>query len=427
MAAARLAAEAPRVDQIGEAVGDMLSGSVLADEIGEKVDRLMRARDPGSGASKSQAKEVLAQLDQLQGDAWAAGGEEELESDSRPLDDHGHDDWRRQLEAEVAVAAESFARGGLMPETYGGPLQPSSAQAQQRKPQQRMMVAQSPEQELDGVSYLQREPDPASTALGFLAEFRSSSRPTGDQPARPAGGPEEQPESDWESGGGWTAPSASGSRRDEPSTDFSESDQERTVLPANPAALRPRQQQAVPQQQPSPGRQSGGGKAARAPARNSALATRTSNAAARPADRSVRDADSDAVVSLRAERDAALDRVQLMEEKQNDFLDAQERDLQAIEKRGSTQAAKLKTLAHENEDLRAELEQCHADLDDGRSGADGALARQTREHERLVRQLEERLADAEQGMSSEQEEAAAKLEKGQTQLQHEVSTKQIPT
>ena len=88
VAAAQLAAEAPPVGAVGAAVGEMLSSSVLADEIGEKVGELLRSRGAeGTEGRKSQAMAVLDQLNDLQGgqsrDRARGSPEEELDSDSQ--------------------------------------------------------------------------------------------------------------------------------------------------------------------------------------------------------------------------------------------------------------------------------------------------------------------------------------------------------
>jgi hypothetical protein len=426
VAAAQLAAEAPPVGAVGAAVGEMLSSSVLADEIGEKVGELLRSRGAeGTEGRKSQAMAVLDQLNDLQGgqsrDRARGSPEEELDSDSQPVGQH--DDWRRQLEAEVA-AEQSPPAAAYGADAYRETKPP------ERPARQRMMVSQSPEQELASESYLQREPDPASSALGFLAEFRSSSRdatrPGGARSRAPAG-PEEQPGTEGDDG--WT--SSAGAGRDA-TADFSESDQDRAVLPHRDA------QRGQPGARASVGGGGGGGpraggsgdadKAAKerrseagpeADAQQDSARRRTTEKRPRPV-AAVRGESAEVVARLREERDAAVEKMQVMEERQEAFMDAQERDLLAIEQRGATQAAKLKKLTHENEDLRAEVEHYHAELGDAQSGVEGALSRQAREHERQIRALEERLAEAEQGAEGTAQDASTKLARSQAQLAREL-------
>ena len=360
VARAQLAAEAPSLAAIGEKVGDMLSTSVRANEIDAKVGQLLQAR-AGSGR-RNEALAVLDELNQLQGGQGRVQAhhspEEELAPGTQPVGEH--DDWHGQLKAEVA---SHLAK-------YGHEVHRDHNPAE-RQPRQRMLVSQSPEQELASESYLEREPDPTSSARGFLAEFRSSSRDAtkpGAAAARsriPAGSQ------------GWA--SSAGERQD---ATPSETRRDRAVLPG----------------------QQSGKRATDAPRGVGAV-----------------DREAPAEVSkLRVERDAALQKLRVMEERQEAFVDAQERDLLAIEKRSSSQAEKIKKLAQENADLRAELEEYRTDLGEAQSGADGALTRQAREHERQIKALEARLAEAEDSAAVTAKDAAAKLARSQAQLGREI-------
>ena len=71
----------------------------------------------------------------------------------------------------------------------------------------------------------------------------------------------------------------------------------------------------------------------------------------------MRGSQAEVVASLQAERDEAYAELAAMKAKQEAFLNAQEKDLEAIEQRGKRQAAKVARLTQENEGLVAHVEE----------------------------------------------------------------------